>query len=358
MEFGFRGDDDLGHVIDRTSRVEGLAVTASSHGVRGCHSTSDIPSTSAPIGPGMTHPPTTLYYPYTPVPYDPYGYSHPPQTSYDSYAHAPSLPIRMPGLDTTQYFSRTQILLNKVSGPGLQVACSCVEASSSGHRPTPGKGKGLTCNFISVMSNIVGSQQKRPKKSRPPTNPTQRKKSNNDGWEQTGPANEVHRIQSLSLRIAVTSLVIYGSDLDISDSNIGINGQDLPAVAKSPRSGLSTEQGAACYVFYLLGSSIFTDKSGNNGAATLAYLYRILGQTSRVDAKELSGYWSLLEDLEFGQAPPSVQLPTTAPITPHVLLDMIARYVVVTWLMGIFLCIQFFYNCNRKSIKHHKPETH
>ncbi|KAI5673749.1 hypothetical protein M9H77_14113 [Catharanthus roseus] len=85
----------------------------------------------------------------------------------------------------------------------------------------------------------------------------------------------VHRIQSLSLHIAVMSLVNRGilksrsryvsltdwtpsdpavliaviqSDLDISDSNIGINGQDLAGVVESPRSGLS----------------LFIDNSGNN----------------------------------------------------------------------------------------------
>ncbi|KAI5657592.1 hypothetical protein M9H77_26385 [Catharanthus roseus] len=117
-----RGDDDLGPVTDRIGRVEGRAVIASSH----------ILSISAPIGPGMyydpgvlgssiqppsilfrTRPPTTSHHPYILVPYDPYGYSQPRQISYDLYAHAPSLPIRMPGLDPTQYFSKTQILLNK-----------------------------------------------------------------------------------------------------------------------------------------------------------------------------------------------------------------------------------------------------
>ncbi|KAI5652854.1 hypothetical protein M9H77_30041 [Catharanthus roseus] len=78
-----RGDDDLSAVTDRTGWVEGRVVTASSRGVRGRHSTSDIPSTFAPIAPGMyydpgapgssthppilftTHPPTTSYYSYT-----------------------------------------------------------------------------------------------------------------------------------------------------------------------------------------------------------------------------------------------------------------------------------------------------
>ncbi|KAI5666520.1 hypothetical protein M9H77_16373 [Catharanthus roseus] len=177
----------------------------------------------------------------------------------------------MPGLDPTQHFSRTQIPLNDVSGPGLQLgaqffeqlagfvpvdssysgakygATACgnfssdvgvgslrihssegnkdeheddgghedghdddgghddddddgsdddgddhelvpvVEASSSGHRLAPSKRKGLTGSFMSVMSKIAGSRQKRPEKSRPPTNPMQRKKSKNDSWEQTGP---------------------------------------------------------------------------------------------------------------------------------------------------------------------------
>ncbi|KAI5672055.1 hypothetical protein M9H77_12419 [Catharanthus roseus] len=52
-----RGDDDLGAVTHRNGQVEGRAVTASSHGVRGRQSTSDIPSTSAPIAPGMYYNP-------------------------------------------------------------------------------------------------------------------------------------------------------------------------------------------------------------------------------------------------------------------------------------------------------------
>ncbi|KAI5672298.1 hypothetical protein M9H77_12662 [Catharanthus roseus] len=113
-----RDDDDLVPVIDRTDRVEGRVVTASSRGVRGRHSTSDIPSTSVPFRPGIyydsgipesstqpspilfrTRLPTPSHRPYTLISYDPYGFSQPPRTSYDSYAHAPSLPIRMPGQD-------------------------------------------------------------------------------------------------------------------------------------------------------------------------------------------------------------------------------------------------------------------
>ncbi|KAI5658682.1 hypothetical protein M9H77_27475 [Catharanthus roseus] len=282
-----RGDDDLGPVTDRTDRVEGRAVTTSSLGVRERHSTSDIPSTSAPIGPSMyydrgaprsstrpppipfrTRPPTTSHHPYIPVPY-PYGYSQPPQTSYDPY-----------------------ILLNEVSGPRLQ----------------------------------LGAQSK---KSRPRTNPTQRKKAKNDGWEQTGQDNgdpqDPVLVPSYSGHIANLNILfiflflvftLFLQDRSILKSRsryISLTGwtpsnPDLALVAESPRSGLSTEQRAAFYVLYLLGSSLFTNKTGNNtpeklwllvknvssiggfawGAATLAYLYRNLGQASRVDGKELS----------------------------------------------------------------------
>ncbi|KAI5672260.1 hypothetical protein M9H77_12624 [Catharanthus roseus] len=191
-----RGNDDLGPVIDRTGRVEGRTVTASSRAVRGRHSTSNIPSTSAPIGPATpipfrTRPSTTSHRSYTPVPYDLYGYSQPPQTSYDPYAHAPSLLICMPGLDPTQYFSKTQIPLNEDR--------SILKSRSS---------------YVSLTS-----------------------------W---------------------TPSDLAVSDLDISDSSISINGQNSASVAESPGSALFTEQRATCYVLYLLRSSLFTDKSGNN----------------------------------------------------------------------------------------------
>ncbi|KAI5672700.1 hypothetical protein M9H77_13064 [Catharanthus roseus] len=127
-----------------------------------------------------------------------------------------------------------------------------VEASSSGHKPA---------------------------RSRPPTNPTQRNKSKNDGWEQTGPADggpqdpvlvpsysghvagSVWYRGILKSRSRYVSLTVIQSDLEISDTNIGINGQDLAGVAESPRSRLSMEQRAACYVLYLLSSLLFTDKS-------------------------------------------------------------------------------------------------
>ncbi|KAI5650681.1 hypothetical protein M9H77_36686 [Catharanthus roseus] len=170
------------------------------------------------------------------------------------------------------------------------------------------------------MSKIAGLRQKRPEKSHPPTNPTKREKSKNDGWEQTGPADggsqdpviissysghivgciwrgqdrgilksrtisfEILHVPTSELLLAICFcgevamtvtlhdvelilgvpsycnvvdhyysqeqiIAVIHSDLDISDSSIGINAQDLAGVADSPRSGLSTEQRAAYYVF-------------------------------------------------------------------------------------------------------------
>ncbi|KAI5672002.1 hypothetical protein M9H77_12366 [Catharanthus roseus] len=236
-------------------------------------------STQPPPIPFRTHSPTISYHLYTPVPYDPYGYYQPPQTSYDPYTHTPSLSIRMSGLDPTQHFSITQIPLNDVSGPGLhlgaqffeQLAGSVPVDSSPSGAKYGATTRGNPSSDVGLVK-LLGRSKKRPEKSHPPTNPTQRKKSKNDGWEQTGPVDggpqDPVLVPLYSSHVAGSIWRGY-SDLDISDSSIGVNGQDLAGVAESPRSGLSMEQRAACYVLYLLGSSFFTDKSGNNVSGKL-----------------------------------------------------------------------------------------
>ncbi|KAI5658968.1 hypothetical protein M9H77_27761 [Catharanthus roseus] len=111
---GHRGDADLGPVMDRTSQVEGRPVTTSSKGVRGRHSTSDIPITPTPLAPGFHHgigevwsstqppavpfrsrPPLHPHLSHTPVRYELYGSAHPPShhtdTVYDPYLQAPTV---------------------------------------------------------------------------------------------------------------------------------------------------------------------------------------------------------------------------------------------------------------------------
>ncbi|KAI5658998.1 hypothetical protein M9H77_27791 [Catharanthus roseus] len=62
-------------------------------------------------------------------------------------------------------------------------------ASGSDRRPRHGKGKGLTGNFLSVMSKFRGSRNKRPEVAREVPAPTQkRKKVKSSDWEQTEPA--------------------------------------------------------------------------------------------------------------------------------------------------------------------------
>ncbi|KAI5683370.1 hypothetical protein M9H77_04598 [Catharanthus roseus] len=229
-------------------------------------------STQPPILFTTHPPPTSSYHPYTPVPYDPYGYSQSPQTSYDPYAHAPSLSIRMPGLDLTQHFSRTQIPLNDDSGPGLQLGAKFFE-QFAGSVPVDsfysGAEYGATARGISssdvgldrdsMMSKIARSRQKRPEKSRPPTNPTQRKKSKNDGWEQTGPADGGPQdpviVPSYSGHVA--GCIWHGQNIGILKSRshyVSLTGwtPSDPAVVHS----------------------LFTDKSGNNVPSKLWLLVK------------------------------------------------------------------------------------
>ncbi|KAI5659329.1 hypothetical protein M9H77_28122 [Catharanthus roseus] len=61
-------------------------------------------------------------------------------------------------------------------------------ASGSDGRPRHGKGKGFTDSFMSVMSKISGSRNKRPDTARDVLAPTQRKRVKASDWEQRGPA--------------------------------------------------------------------------------------------------------------------------------------------------------------------------
>ncbi|KAI5654266.1 hypothetical protein M9H77_31453 [Catharanthus roseus] len=100
----------------------------------------------------------------------------------------------MPGLDPTQHFSRTQIPLNDVSGPGLQLGAQFFE-QLAGSVPVDSSYSGAEYGATACgnSSSDVGLDcwvaTKKTRKSHPPTNPTQRKKSKNDSWEQTGPAD-------------------------------------------------------------------------------------------------------------------------------------------------------------------------
>ncbi|KAI5671902.1 hypothetical protein M9H77_12266 [Catharanthus roseus] len=316
---GARSDNDLGAVTDRTGRVERRAVTSSSRGVRGRYSTSDIPSTSAPIAPGIyydpgapgsstqspsipftTHPPPTIsYHPYTPVPYDPYGYSQPPQTSYDPYAYAPSLPIRMPGLDPTQHFSRTQIPLNDISGPGLQLGAKFFE-QLAGSVPIDssysGAEYGATAHGIFssdvglVMSKIAGSRQKRPEKSRPPTNPTQRKKSKND----TGARLCKPYIQRFAM-------LGHKTENKLIDLRIRLDTMTADEVRWIPYRFDEISDSPICPIG-------LSDSLG--GFNTFQLILFVLRSTT---GQQITGL------------PRGVQIPTIAPIKPQVLLDMAAR---------------------------------
>ncbi|KAI5666162.1 hypothetical protein M9H77_16015 [Catharanthus roseus] len=218
---GRRGDDDLGLVTDRTGRVEGRTVTASTRGVRGRHSTSNLSITPTPFAHGFHHgigeagystqplavpfrsrPPLQPHLSHTPVPYEPYRSAHPPShptdTIYDPYLHAPTTIgfLRVIGLlarnkkESDPYIFRERrrrevmmmvmvvmmirmrVMMMERSSP---ICCTCSTSSGLDRRPRHGKGKGLR------------SRNKRPEVAHDVPAPIQkRKKVNASDWEQTG----------------------------------------------------------------------------------------------------------------------------------------------------------------------------
>ncbi|KAI5672476.1 hypothetical protein M9H77_12840 [Catharanthus roseus] len=94
-------------------------------------------------------------------------------------------------------------------------------ASLSACRPGLRKGKGLISSFMSMTSKIAGSRQKRPEKSRPPTNPTQRKKAMHDVWEQTGPADGGP--QDPVIISSYSGLIVSGVDSSLFTDKSGNN---------------------------------------------------------------------------------------------------------------------------------------
>ncbi|KAI5654119.1 hypothetical protein M9H77_31306 [Catharanthus roseus] len=208
---GRRGDADLGPVMDRTGRVEGCPITASSRGEAGS-------STQPPVVPFRSRPPFQPHMSHTRVPYEPYGSTHPPShptdTVCDPYLHAPTvvrprIPYKSAIQESILYDGREADERGDDDGDGgdddgddgdddqddgdddgdkeqtVHVA-PVAPASGSDRRPRHGKGKGLAGSFMWVMSKFAGSRNKRTEVARDVSAPTQkRKKVKASDWEQT-----------------------------------------------------------------------------------------------------------------------------------------------------------------------------
>ncbi|KAI5672083.1 hypothetical protein M9H77_12447 [Catharanthus roseus] len=219
-----RGDDDLGPVTDMTGRVEGRTVIASSRGVRGRHSTSDLPVKLSIL---PNHRPylldldlpsnlICLTHLYSISHIDLHIHFHTPQTQYIIYtymllplcdlAYRIDLPPRSlywslegeadergdddggGGDDDDGNGGDDDKDKGDDDGDEEQTVYVAPVASTSGsdRHPRHGKGKGLTDSFMSVMSKIVGSRNKRPEVAHDVPAPTQkRKKVKASNWEQT-----------------------------------------------------------------------------------------------------------------------------------------------------------------------------
>ncbi|KAI5676744.1 hypothetical protein M9H77_07694 [Catharanthus roseus] len=333
------------------------------HLALGFHHGTGEPGSSAqpPAIPFRSQPPFQPHLSHTPVSYEPYGSaqpsSHPIDTVYDPYLHAPNIRPRIPYRSATQepiveYLAPPLRILHAVymgilmlsmvfhllflTHRGLQIGYVRVilalrvigglerskkepdlyilrerrmreeqpvhvalvaHSSGSDGCPRHGKGKGLTDSFMSVMSKIAGSRNKRPE-DRGPLKFRSRYMALT-GWELT----DAH-VRPLASWEQLVQLVQDDLGLALTDC-LGFNATELHAVATSRQTSLPPCVRAGCYLQYILGSSLFSDKSGNIVPARLwsllqdanfvGSLYKNLSQASRVDAKELAGCWSLLE---------------------------------------------------------------
>ncbi|KAI5673016.1 hypothetical protein M9H77_13380 [Catharanthus roseus] len=193
---GRRGDDDLGPVTDRTGRVEGHTVTASSRGVRGRHSTFDLPVTPTYLAPGFHHGTAEMIgaeffdQMFGAAPQDSscstYRYSHAEYSISSSVPYVPRPADRVCEGDIGFEGDRELARCKKESDPYIlrerrmrevnddqdegdyvvdeeqPVSVAPVgHSSGSDRRPHHGKEKGLTGSFMSVMSKIAGSRNKR-----------------------------------------------------------------------------------------------------------------------------------------------------------------------------------------------------
>ncbi|KAI5682471.1 hypothetical protein M9H77_03699 [Catharanthus roseus] len=323
---GRRGNDDVGPVTDMTGRVEGRIVTASSGGVRGRYSSSDLPATPTHLAPGFHHgtgeprssaqppaipfrsrPPLQLHLSHTPVPYEPYGSaqpsSYPTDTVYDPYLHALIIRPRIPYRSATQ-----KPILEFIDVWRCPSDFSC---STHGYSHAE-YGVSSSVPYVPSPADRVcegdigfeGSRNKRPEVAREVPAPTQKgKKVKPSDWEQTEPAEggPVNPELIPSYGGYVAGPIWRGQDrgsLKFRLRYMELTGWELTDALTS----LWPRVRAACYLQYILCSLLFSDKSGNIVPTRLWSLLqdassvgRSLGQTSRVDAKELAGCWSLLE---------------------------------------------------------------
>ncbi|KAI5678862.1 hypothetical protein M9H77_09812 [Catharanthus roseus] len=194
---GRRRDYDLGPVTDRTGRVEGRTVTTSSRGVRGRHSTSDLPATPILLAHGFYHgtgepgsftqppailfrsrPPLQPHLSHTPMLYKPYGSAYAP-----SHPHTQVCEGDM-GFEGDRGLARSKKEDDGDGGDDDQDEGDYAGdeeqpvpvAPASGSDGCPRHGKGLTGSFMSVMSKIVGSRNKRPDVAREVSALTQKRK--------------------------------------------------------------------------------------------------------------------------------------------------------------------------------------
>ncbi|KAI5674340.1 hypothetical protein M9H77_14704 [Catharanthus roseus] len=240
---GRRGDDDLGPVTDRTCRVKGSTVTASSRGMRG----------------GIVPPTSLLLLPIL---------------------HLVSIMVQEPILEFIgQPRQKGAEFFYQMFGTAPQ------DSSCSTHGYSHAKyGVSSSVPYVPRPADRVcegdigfevdgGFRNKRPEVAREVPAPTQkRKKVKASDWEQTEPAEggpvESELIPSYSGHVAGPIWHEHARGSLKFRSHYMTLTAELHTVPTSRQTSLSPRVRAACYLQYILGSSLFSDKSGN-----IAWIY-------------------------------------------------------------------------------------
>ncbi|KAI5659423.1 hypothetical protein M9H77_28216 [Catharanthus roseus] len=264
---------------------------------------------------GDISPPFQPHLSHTPVPYEPYGSAHPPShpidTVYHPYLHAPTVVRpRIPYRSAIQepiLYDRGQPRQIGVEFFYQMLGATHQDSSCSTHGYSQAE-YGVSSSYPYVLGpadrvfegdRVVGKEQERVRSLHIQGEADERGDDDGDGGDDDGDGGDDDQDDDDDddddgdeEQTVYVALVAPISGSDRRSRHEKREGFDRQLYVGDEQTSQSHQVRAACYLQYILGSSLFSDKSGN---IVPARLWPLLQDASRADAKELAGCWLLLE---------------------------------------------------------------